>query len=291
MVNYTQTFEGNIRKILIVDRDAASRRSLSQVIDTNGFQVEESDCPKEALARLQQEHFDGVFFRFPLDPPDDLRLMSSARRFSPEILIVVQENHPTTERAIAAIKAGVADYLTGPCNTQEVAQSIFDAFRRHHEMVRRLTYYVSQAIEAYYSVSSNEHELPNGAGTEMGPTLTSGLVHLARLPRVLSFLGRESCSVQLTKGESDVLAVLMSHPGEAVSCWAIVREAWGYDMIDIEAKSVVRPHISRLRQKLTGTPIGANAIVTVRGLGYMFVSEPLATPPDDERPGMNLPEH
>jgi len=154
-----------------------------------------------------------------------------------------------------------------------LAQGIIDAFRRHYETVKRLTRYVSQALESYYSVAGNEHELNNGVATEMGSTLTVGTLQLARLTRSLTFLNGEYCAVTLTKGESDVLAVLMGHPGEAMSCWAIAREAWGYDMLDIEAKSLIRPHISRLRHKLNDTPIDPTTITTVRGLGYMFVPE------------------
>lgn len=272
MHNWVSAFESNVRKILVVDKEPSSRAPLAQILQASGFQVEESGCCEEAMLRLQQEPFDGLFLRFPLNHRDEPYLMGNARRISPELLIVVHDRKPTTERALAAVKAGVADYLTGQCPAPDVAQGIIDAFRRHYETVRRLAHYVNQALAAYYSVSNNEHPLSKGTVSEMGPTLTAGNVQLARLTRTLSFLDRPNGFIQLTKGESDILAVLMSHPGEVMSCWTIVREAWSYDLLDLEAKSIIRPHISRLRRKLTDAADSA-AIVTIRGLGYMFVVE------------------
>lgn len=277
-----QSFESNARKILIVDAHANSRAFLTQVLRANGFHIGESNGPEQALGCLEQEHFDAVFFHFPFDDSNDDHLLSSVRQISPEILIVVQDSNPTIERTIAAIKASVADYLTGPWDTQNVARGIINTIRRHHERIRWLTHYVSQAIEAYYTASGVELEVSNEPGMELGSTLTAGNLQLVRITRTLIYLGEERFNVKLTKGECDVLAVLMSHPGEAMSCWTIVREAWGYDMHDVEAKSVVRPHISRLRRKLSDTPIDPAAITTVHGLGYVFIPTPVVNSPGED---------
>lgn len=283
MVSSTQVIEKNPSKILIVDRAATSRVPLSQIMETNGFQVEEARSAGEALNALKMEHFEGVFFHFPLNHSNDLHLMGSARRLSPEMLIVVQDDFPEVERTIAAIKAGVADYLTGPNNTQEVAEALIAALGRHNERVGRLSHHISQALQAYFGVSGSQPEATHKTGIEMGSTLTVGNLRLVQLTRTLTTLGAEKFFVKLTKGESDVLAVLMDHQGEATSCRTIVREAWGYDMLNIEAKSVIRPHISRLRRKLSNTPIDATTITTIRGLGYVFVPDYLTTTPSDGR--------
>ena len=272
MINKSRAVESNAGKILIVDKEATSMCALSQVVIANGFQVKEASSAEEALTCLGLEKIDGVFFHFPLSQSNDLYLMGRARQISPEMLIVVQDDQPTTERAIVALKAGVADYLTGPCNAQEVAQSVVDAFRRHHERIGRLTHVVSQALEVYFRNSWSQPGVSEQTATENGSTLTAGNLRLIRGSRTLISLDEERPSVKLTKGESDVLGALMVYSGEAITCREIVREAWGYDMIDAEAKSVVRPYISRLRHKLNNTSIDASTITTVRGIGYMFAA-------------------
>ena len=57
----------------------------------------------------------------------------------------------------------------------------------------------------------------------------------------------------------------------------LVREVQGYEADHWEARSIIRVHVRRLRQKLEPDPSNPAYVVTVRGAGYMFPSKP--TPP------------
>lgn len=74
----------------------------------------------------------------------------------------------------------------------------------------------------------------------------------------------------LTPSEARVLALLMERPGHVWSCRDLARLALGYDVVDAEAVELVRPHISRLRQKLEPDPLQPHPIRTVRGRGYLL---------------------
>ena len=50
--------------------------------------------------------------------------------------------------------------------------------------------------------------------------------------------------------------------------------AQGYDVGELEAAQLIKPHLYFLRQKLEPVPSNPRSILTVRGTGYM-----LATPP------------
>jgi two-component system response regulator RpaA len=53
----------------------------------------------------------------------------------------------------------------------------------------------------------------------------------------------------------------------------LVSEVQGYEADHWEARSIIRVHIRRLRQKLEPDPSNPEYIVTVRGAGYMFPSQ------------------
>ena len=74
----------------------------------------------------------------------------------------------------------------------------------------------------------------------------------------------------LTSSEVRLLALLMERPGRVLSCRDLAREALGYNVVEAEAVEIVRPHISRLRQKLEPDPLQRRLIRTVRGQGYLF---------------------
>ena len=80
----------------------------------------------------------------------------------------------------------------------------------------------------------------------------------------------------LTQSEAAILSHLMSRPGAAVSCRELAGTL-GYAEKEGQARLLVRPHISRLRQKIELDPASPRFIVTVFGLGYTVAA---THPPD-----------
>jgi DNA-binding response OmpR family regulator len=76
--------------------------------------------------------------------------------------------------------------------------------------------------------------------------------------------------IELTPTEFDVLFCLMRNAGQVLSCQELVRQAQGYELDERDARYLIRPHITRLRQKLVTEPGGAEYIHNVRGVGYFF---------------------
>jgi len=77
--------------------------------------------------------------------------------------------------------------------------------------------------------------------------------------------------LELTGTEFDVLDYLAQHAERVVTASELVRATQGYDLMEADARPLVRVHIQRLRQKLEDDPTNPRFIVNVRGRGYRFV--------------------
>lgn len=78
--------------------------------------------------------------------------------------------------------------------------------------------------------------------------------------------------VELTSRETEVLAFLLDHPGEAHTKGEVLHAVWGDDFAG--DPNIVEVYISHLRRKLD-EPFGRSSIETVRGEGYRLrVKEP-----------------
>jgi len=84
--------------------------------------------------------------------------------------------------------------------------------------------------------------------------------------------------IELTPTEFDILFCLMRNAGQVLSCQELVRQAQGYELDERDARYLIRPHITRLRQKLVAEPGSPEYIHNVRGIGYLF--ERRTTPRD-----------
>ena len=255
------------KKVLILVANDSSRRMISEALESEGFQIIETGVEKTALARLKSEPFDLVYID--LDPQDSgLSVMHQTRCSWPETLIVLHDDRPTMEKAIAAIKVGAADYLIGTSTTTDIVEAVAQAFRKREEHVNRINQYLSQAVESYFGYSGAENGTIGEPLVGIEERLTVGELELDQPARTLNLAGSNDIAIQLTKGETDILAALMSRPGKVLSSREILQIAWGYETLNVDASSIVRPSISRLRSKLVGTPIDPNTIRTIHGVGY-----------------------
>jgi len=78
-------------------------------------------------------------------------------------------------------------------------------------------------------------------------------------------------NAQLTGKEFDLLAHLVSHPGETFSRDQIVEQVWAADSVEAPNDRTVDVHIRRLRAKIAGYE---DVIRTIRGTGYRFDKHP-----------------
>jgi len=107
------------------------------------------------------------------------------------------------------------------------------------------------------------------------PVLTIRELTINPVEHMVTFSDRP---VELTPTEFDILFCLMRSAGQVVSCQELVREVQGYELDERDARYLIRPHITRLRQKLVMEPGVPEYIHNVRGIGYLL--ERRATPRD-----------
>lgn len=81
---------------------------------------------------------------------------------------------------------------------------------------------------------------------------------------------RGGTDIDLSKREFDLLAALLSKPGEAVAKDELLRSAWGEDFTG--DPNIVEVYIGYLRKKIDA-PFGRHTIETVWGFGYRYALE------------------
>jgi DNA-binding response OmpR family regulator len=257
-------------QILITCSDMKSSTLLARALKEVGFLVEAVRSRQEALELLEIRPVALILIELPLSNIDDSEFMQDIHNLRPETLIVVRHNQPTIKSAMAAIKVGAADYLIGPPDAHEDFQAVVRALHKHAEQMERLVDEFVRGARSYLNgvdkPSRSTREFSMAAQT----AVVVGDLSLYLPIRTLSSVSKPDRNVHLTTGESQILLTLMSQPRKGMSCRAILREARGQDMLDIEAKSVVRPYITRIRRKLREAQINPYTIRTVRGLGYIF---------------------
>jgi DNA-binding response OmpR family regulator len=261
--------------LLLVDDELIVRRLLGDALAHAGYRVELASSDTEALERLAQPGIDMLLVDLRLGDADGVQVMQAARQLWPRLPIIMLTANGSLSSAIAAVRAGVADYLLKPIDLETLREriaAILDEYYLSRERAEQLTTMYTQL----HTILQGEgwlRDMPTGAPAQAltGRVYRSG--PLALDVQYHSVLMHQQ-PVDVTPSEFAILVELLRHPGVVVPCLRLT-EAIQTAVDDEEAaRQLIRPHIVRLRRKLERDPQQPCYLLSVRGLGYRWAHEP-----------------
>ncbi len=140
-------------RILIVDDEANARNALAEILREEGYQVETAADGFKALARAESFSPDLVLTDLKMPGMDGVELLGKLKQSADiDVEVVVMTAFGAVETAVAAMRAGAADYLTKPLNTDELLLVIERALERCR--LRQETVHLREQLKNKYSFSS-----------------------------------------------------------------------------------------------------------------------------------------
>lgn len=276
--------DNSAAQLLIVDDERGIRLALMRALSLLGYAVDGAGSGQEALALLERTSYDLMVLDMHMPDTDGAEVMHRARRLHPDLLIIVLTGHATLDSAIAAVKLEAVDYLCKPVSIREIAGTIARVLRKQAKQLhqRRLVQLMGRALNALREVETPLTSPPSPTASSERFVVAAPLILDRQNLRVA--MGDSPVQIfQLTEGEAEVLASLMTHPNQVLSCRELVHLMWGQNLTESEAESVVRPRICRLRRKFRVRPKADRLICTVRGQGYVFASNEAAILGGDQK--------
>jgi excisionase family DNA binding protein len=107
-------------RILVVDDEAGIRDLLAKTLAIAEYDVDLAPGGREALERLHREQYDLLITDLWMPGVDGLTLIREARRFMPQLPIIIITGYSTEASAIEAINLGVNGYLRKPFRVPKV---------------------------------------------------------------------------------------------------------------------------------------------------------------------------
>jgi DNA-binding response OmpR family regulator len=216
--------------ILLVEDDDAIAAGLARVLDSQGYAVRRLARGGPALAAATD--VDLVVLDLGLPDVDGIDVCRKLRTARPELPILILTARDQELDVVAGLDAGADDYLIKPF--------------RLSELLARVRAHLRRAAAA--------------APLEQDPELRARDVVVDRAARRA---WRAGSPLELRPKEFDLLALLVSEAGRAVTRERIMCDVWDTEWLG--STKTLDTHVLTLRTKL-----GAGAITTLRGVGYRF---------------------
>ena len=236
-------------RLLVVYDDPQVRSSVARLLTLLGYSADVAGSGREALEMIRRAEYDAVILDIRMPGVDGVEVMRRAHVDHPALPIILLTGHASLESAIEAVRSKAADYLLKPASSHDLAVAISRALERDAPLERP------------------------GVGKEDERFLRVGCVQLDRQKRQVFVEGKGAVacrSAQLTPSETELLAHMMLRPGVICACGELAWAALAYDVDKTEARSIVRPHICRLRRKIEPDPDSPRLVRTAAGRGYVF---------------------
>lgn len=231
--------------LMVVDDDLVTQARLGAYFGQEGYRVLLAGDGEAFWEALEHASVDVVLLDINLPGQDGLSLARELRVRNALIGIILVTSRNDDVDKIVGLEVGADDYVTKPFNPRELLARVKGLLRRTGEMR-----------------SSDRRPERDDIFAFAGWTLN--------LPkrRLCDAAGHE---VALTRGELEVLALLVRHPGEVMSRDRLSRAVSGrdWDPQDRTIDVLVR----RLRSKIDAADQPDSLIMTVRGEGYRLAAD------------------
>ncbi len=234
--------------ILIAEDDQRTRTALTHSLRGAGYRV---IAAADGQAALDSFHADAetinlVILDVLMPKLNGFQVCQALRSVSDVPIILATVLGSSSDR-VTGLEMGANDYLVKPFSTKELIARIRSILRC----------------------------LPRQESRDSGRSLDNSLIEMG--PLTIDPNSRQASSnghhLHLTEIEFRLLELLAGKPGQIFSRGEILNALWGYDASSASDTKTVDVHISRLRIKLNDTAKDPKFIVTIRGRGYMFLTQ------------------
>ncbi|HHW7569127.1 TPA: response regulator [Mannheimia haemolytica] len=236
-------------KILLIDDDIEFTELLTELLSLEGFKMKVVHNGLEGLNELESNQYDLVLLDVMMPILNGVETLKRIRQKYSLPVLMLSARDDQIDR-ILGLELGADDYLPKPFNDRELVA-------RMKAILRRTTSRPASTDHSEQNYTENISKSLQFAGVEL---------HSGRQQAYY-----QGCDLDLTGTEFALLQMLMRNPGEILSRELLSLEILGKNLTPYDR--AIDMHISNLRKKLPEREDGLPWFKTLRGRGYLLVTE------------------
>lgn len=230
-------------KILLVDDDIELTELLAELLSLEGFSVNTVHNGVDALSKLESQSYNLILLDVMMPQLNGIETLKQIRQRYETPVLMLSARDDEIDRVLG-LELGADDYLPKPFNDRELVARIKAILRR--------TVQVRPALDL-----AEATEIFQFGGVELHPGRQQAIAK-----------GKD---LELTGTEFALLQILMKHPGQVLSRELLSLEILGKRLTPYDR--AIDMHISNLRRKLPERTDNLPWFKTLRGRGYLLVTE------------------
>ncbi|MCI4625433.1 MAG: response regulator [Candidatus Magnetoovum sp. WYHC-5] len=114
-------------KLLLVDDEIGYVEILTKRLGKRHIEVIAAYSGTEAIKAMRNEYYDVAILDLKMEDMDGIEVLKILRKMDPNMPIIMLTGHGSERAAIDGIRYGAFDYLTKPCDIDELVDKVRQA--------------------------------------------------------------------------------------------------------------------------------------------------------------------
>jgi len=137
--------------ILIIDDDAGIRKTLSKILDREGYFVRDVENGQQAIAASKERFFNVALIDIRLPDIEGTKLLDKLEETEPKMVKIIVTGFPSLQNAIEAVNQGADGYILKPFDVKELLKMIENHLKKQEEDLEytqeRVTEYITTRVK------------------------------------------------------------------------------------------------------------------------------------------------
>jgi DNA-binding NtrC family response regulator len=117
-------------RVLLVDDETIFTKNMAKLLKFRGYQVTAVNSGDAAIRELEQNHFDVIVLDLKMPGMDGITTLKEIQKLGIFTETLILTGHGSIDTALEAMKLGAYDYLTKPCEIEELVTKIEAAWEK-----------------------------------------------------------------------------------------------------------------------------------------------------------------
>jgi PAS domain S-box-containing protein len=160
-------------RILIVDDDENTCRSLTLIFGKKGHETETAGTGREAIEKARVGFFNLALVDIRLPDMEGVELIAPLQELHPDMAVIMITGYASLETAVRALNEGASAYITKPLNMDEVLAVVREALEKQRLVIekRRAEEALRESKELFEKTFSSQPDALFILNAEIPPTI------------------------------------------------------------------------------------------------------------------------
>jgi DNA-binding NtrC family response regulator len=119
-------------RLLIVDDEVGFVNILAKRLSRRNMEVTSAYTGTDAIQILRKQDFDVAVLDLKMEEMDGIEVLKIFKKMDPKMVVIMLTGHGSEKAAREGIEFGAFDYLTKPCELEELLAKIREAYQERN---------------------------------------------------------------------------------------------------------------------------------------------------------------